>query len=151
MHHKQPDQTLQSLRRLLVESPYGTQESVCSALNRLGHDVTQSKVSRLLRKIGAIKVKSETGELIYQLPGDLTPPPMVSQLSDLITEITHNESLIVIHTSPGSAMLIARLLDNNPQYGILGTVAGDDTIFVAPQSTQDIQKTLQAVKDLLSL
>jgi transcriptional regulator of arginine metabolism len=57
--------------------------------------------------------------------------------------------LIVIRTAPGSAQLVAGLLDKGKEIGILGTVAGDDTIFIAPIKTQQIKQVFQKVYALL--
>ena len=62
------------LRRLLIEGKVATQEDVCAALESLGHPVNQSKVSRLLRKIGAVKSKNEQGQIVYRLPLEPAPP-----------------------------------------------------------------------------
>ena len=55
--------------------------------------------------------------------------------------------MIVIHTSPGSASLVARHLDINRPGGILGTIAGDDTIFVAPGKDISIKQTIAAIRE----
>jgi transcriptional regulator of arginine metabolism len=58
--------------------------------------------------------------------------------------------LIVINTTPGSASLVARQLDQTRPEGILGTIAGDDTIFVAPVSSRKIEQTVEAISALFS-
>jgi transcriptional regulator of arginine metabolism len=61
----------------------------------------------------------------------------------------HNEMMIIIRTSPGAAQLIARLLDSlGIADGVLGTIAGDDTIFIAPAKVSEIDITLEKVKNL---
>ncbi|SUI40243.1 Arginine repressor [Serratia marcescens] len=60
-------------------------------------------------------------------------PTTTSPLKNLVLDVDHNDAVVVIHTSPGAAQLIARLLDSlGKSQGILGTIAGDDTIFVTP-------------------
>lgn len=127
-----------------------TQEAICAALKKMGYDVNQTKVSRLLRKVGAIKVVNTAGQTVYSLPREPAPPSIKTSLADLITDIVANETLVVIFTSPGSASMIARVLDYNQiTTEILGTIAGDDTIFVAPKTTKDIQRLTQEIKSLL--
>ena len=59
------------------------------------------------------------------------PPP--APLKNLVLDIDYNDAVVVIHTSPGAAQLIARLLDSlGKAEGILGSIAGDDTIFTTP-------------------
>ena len=137
---------------LIRDQAVGTQEELVEALSKLGYDVNQSKISRLLRKLMAIKVKNEQGQTIYALPKEPAPPSTKSAVSHLIIDIRANENLVVIQTSPGSASLIARLLDyHQKDTTILATLAGDDTIFVAPKSIKHIQDTIKEVKELLPL
>jgi transcriptional regulator of arginine metabolism len=127
-----------------------SQEDICKALEKQGYVINQSKVSRLLRKIGAIKGLNSQGEIAYSLPREPGPPSMNTPVRQLIIDVAANESLVVISTSPGSASLVSRVLDYHlASIGILGTIAGDDTIFVAPKSTKDIQKVAAKVKSLL--
>ncbi len=140
----------EALRSLLMSRQASTQEEICIALEKLGYDVNQSKASRLLRKIGAIKVVNERDETVYSLPREPGPPSMNTPLRDLILDIVANESLVVIFTSPGSASMVARVLDYNQiSTQILGSIAGDDTIFVAPKSVKNIQKILAEIKEIL--
>ncbi|MGB7978389.1 MAG: arginine repressor [Chlamydiales bacterium] len=139
-----------ALRLLLMGRKASTQEAICSALEKLGYEINQTKVSRLLRKIGAIKIENEHGQTVYSLPREPAPPSMNTQIRDLIVNIVANEALVVIFTSPGSASMVARVLDYNQiTTEILGTIAGDDTIFVAPKTIKDIRKLTEEIKGLL--
>jgi transcriptional regulator of arginine metabolism len=139
-----------ALRALLMGRKASTQEDICSALEKLGYEINQSKASRLLRKVGAIKVVNEKGQTVYSLPREPAPPSMNTSLRSLILDIVSNETLVVIFTSPGSASMVARVLDYNQiTTEILGTIAGDDTIFVAPKSIKDTQKLTGEIKALL--
>jgi transcriptional regulator of arginine metabolism len=141
---------IEALKKLLTERQASTQEEVCAALEGQGHVVNQSTISRLLRKIGAIKVENEKGEIVYSLPREPAPPTMSTPLKHLITDIVANETLVVVFTSPGSASMIGRILDyKQASSEILGTIAGDDTVFVAPKSIKNIRKMLQEIKELL--
>jgi transcriptional regulator of arginine metabolism len=148
-----PEQTqslLNVLQEFLTKESAGTQEEICLNLQKQGYKVNQTKVSRLLRKLGAVKVKDERGEIVYWLPKEPPPPEMSSPLSSLVIDIIANETLVMIHTCPGSASLVARLLDYQfRKTTILGTIAGDDTIFVMPKSIKQINTTLKEVKILL--
>ena len=140
------------LRGLLLEGKVTTQEDICATLESLGHVINQSKVSRLLRKIGAVKSKNEQGEIVYHLPFDPAPPTTSSQLSSLIIDVVANEVTIIVYTSPGSAQLIARVLDHHKKtIQILGTIAGDDAIFIAPKSIKTIANSIQEIRKLLLL
>lgn len=138
------------LRQLILEKEASTQEELCQALRQKKFDVTQSTVSRDLRRIGAIKATSTEGEIIYHLPEEIMPQIRRSNhdVSALVVEIASNETMIVIHTAPGSASLVAADLDGQRKIlGILGTLSGDDTVFVAPASIKKITTIVQKIRD----
>lgn len=141
---------IDSLRELLLNGTATTQEDICAALETAGYEINQSKVSRLLHKVGAVKSKNEQGHIVYRLPHEPAPPMTSSQLSSLIIDVTANEVNIVVSTSPGSAQLVARILDyHKKDLQILGTLAGDDTIFIAPKSIKNVNAALKEIKKLL--
>ena len=136
------------LRQILESGKNSTQAEIQHMLEVKGYEVNQSTISRDLRKVGAIKKTDSKGRTIYRLLENLSESSFVNQsLLDLVTSITHNDSLIVIHTSPGSASFVARHLDINRPMNILGTIAGDDTIFVAPSKDFSMKQTIAAIKD----
>lgn len=144
------EELVEALRSLLHGRKANTQDGICLALEKQGFAINQSKVSRLLRKIGASKVVNEQGQIVYSLPREPSPFPMTTPLRNLVLDIHANETMVVIFTTPGSASMIARSLDyNQATTEILGTIAGDDTIFVAPKSIKNIAKLLQEVKSLI--
>lgn len=145
-----PDSLLNDLKNILLQGITATQETICSALEAKGHQINQSKVSRLLRNINAIKSKNDKGEMVYRLPHDVAPPSISTILAELIIDIVANESMIIIKTSPGSASLIARIIDDKRCH-VIGTIAGDDTIFVAPQSVEKINVTFLLICSFLGV
>ncbi len=148
--HKNPDPLFEALRMLLMGRNANTQDDICSLLEKQGYEINQSKVSRLLRKIGATKVVDEMGETVYSLPREPSPLPLYTPIRNLILDIAANESLVVIITSPGSASMIARSIDYSQlTTEILGTIAGDDTIFIAPKSIKNTLNLFEEIKRLL--
>jgi transcriptional regulator of arginine metabolism len=137
------------LRRLLAEGKSSTQEELADELRRHQFDITQSTISRDLRKIGAIKTIDANGKTVYKLSPDRPPQPPLgsSSLKHLLIDIQHNGSMIIIHTTAGSASLIAAHFDRIKIGGILGTIAGDDTIFVAPVSLPQIDDVVRRIND----
>ncbi|MGQ3890897.1 hypothetical protein [Legionella sp. CNM-4043-24] len=75
------------------------------SLEAKGHKLNQSKVSRLLRKVNAIKSINDQGDMVYTLPHDASPPPIDTTLAELIIDIVANETSIIISTPPGAASL----------------------------------------------
>lgn len=136
-----------ALRKLLEDGEISTQEELVEELRSQGFVVTQSTISRDLSRLNAMKTRDSNGRIVYRLPDDIptAAPIPVTALKGLVTSVEHNGYLIVIHTSPGSASLLARQLDENRPEGILGTIAGEDTIFVAPASAKSISKTIDAI------
>ncbi len=136
-----------ALRRLLEIGSVSSQEDLVEELKTQKFQVTQSTISRDLRRLGAVRTVDANGRTVYRLPEDVESPPMsnTDSLRDLVVKIEHNGALIVLHTQPGSASLVARHLDQVRPGGILGTIAGDDTIFVAPASIVTIEETMLVI------
>jgi transcriptional regulator of arginine metabolism len=142
---------LNALRKLLTSGEISTQEELAEELNRQKYHVTQSTISRDLRKLGAIKTFDPAGQIVYRLPDDVMIPSVATAgLKGLLIDIQHNGVMIVLHTTPGSASLVARHLDQVKPDGIIGTMAGDDTIFIAPASIKKIEHTVKAIMEELS-
>jgi len=141
---------IEAIRKLLSKGSAQTQEDLKMSLEALGFEINQSKISRLLRKLGAIKTVRTNGDLAYQIPREPDPPSRKTPVSHLVIEVIRNEILIVVRTSPGSASLIARVLDfNAKEIGSIGSVAGDDTIFVVPHTIKKINDIYESIKKLL--
>ncbi|MCF6435406.1 MULTISPECIES: transcriptional regulator ArgR [Pseudoalteromonas] len=141
---------IKAFKALLKEENFGSQGEIVDALKDQGFDnVSQSKVSRMLSKFGAVRTRNAKQEMVYCLPAEMGVPTAKSPLRQLVIDIMHNEMMIIIRTSPGAAQLIARLLDSlGTADGVLGTIAGDDTIFIAPAKISEIDETLDRVKTL---
>lgn len=66
----------------------------------------------MLTKFGAVRTRNAKMEMVYCLPAELGVPTTTSPLKNLVLDVDHNDAVVVIHTSPGAAQLIARLLDS---------------------------------------
>ena len=96
---------------------------------------TQATVSRDLEDLGAVKVRVSGGDTVYaipELPKDQPAPEdhLRRVLGEWVGEIAHSANLVVLRTPPGSAHVVGSALDRAALDGILGTVAGDDTLIV---------------------
>ncbi len=150
MSQTKQEELIKAFKALLKEERFGSQSDIVDALKAQGFDnVSQSKVSRMLTRFGAVRTRNAKQEMVYCLPAELGMPTAKSPLRQLVLEVDHNESMVIIRTSPGAAQLIARLLDSvGKAEGVLGTIAGDDTIFIAPLKVSEIEHTLANVKEL---
>ncbi len=122
--------------QLLTEVAVSSQGQLVELLEDAGVDATQATVSRDLEDIGAIKVRVPGGDLVYALPEhsneQIAPPDHLRRvLSDWVAEVRHSHNLVVVRTPPGSAHVVASALDRSGLEGVLGTVAGDDSIMIA--------------------
>lgn len=133
MTNKQ-EELIKAFKVILKKELMSSQSEIVDSLRKQGFDsINQSKVSRMLTKFGAVRTRNAKKEMVYCLPTELGVPTISSSLKELVMEIGYNSAMVVIHTGPGAAQLIARLLDSlGRPSGILGVVAGDDTIFVTP-------------------
>ena len=113
-----------------------TQRELVAALNDKGVRVTQATVSRDITEMGLVKVRVE-GASVYALPTaevsvELGGEQRLTQLlSDLPIEVRRSGTVLVIRAVPGTAHAIAAALDRAKWEDVLGTIAGDDTLFVA--------------------
>jgi len=109
-----------------------SQSDLVVLLNKAGYKVTQATASRDLEEIGAIRARNASGESTYEIRESSddaivrsTPLP-----STLILSVDHSANLAVIHTPPGAAQFLASSLDHANLTGVIGTIAGDDTIIL---------------------
>ena len=133
-------QRREAIRDLLAQGPAATQAFLVRALEDRGFVATQSSVSRDLRELGAVKTPEG-----YELPAaGSADGSEVAAVADLLRSISPaGSNLLVIHTGTGAAQRVALALDRSGWPGMVGTIAGDDTIFVATESAH-AQKTLIA-------
>lgn len=148
----QQEDLIHAFKALLNEERFGSQSEIVQALQAQGFTNTnQSKVSRMLTRFGAVRTRNARMEMVYCLPAELGVPATSSQLRNLVIDIDYNDAMVVVKTSPGAAQLIARLLDSlSKNEGILGTIAGDDTIFITPTRERGVQYLLQQVRNLFN-
>ena len=119
--------------RLLVEHEVTSQPQLVELLADVGIVATQATVSRDLDDLGAVKVRLPGGELAYAIPEyepeRLAPHDHLRRvLGEWVAEVAHSANVVVVRTPPGCAHVVASALDRSGLPGLLGTVAGDDTL-----------------------
>lgn len=134
-------QRQQAIARLIEVHQISNQPQLVELLAEDGITATQATVSRDLDDLGAIKVRVPGGLTVYAIPE--LAPERVAPLDQLrrvmgewVAEVTHSGNLVVVRTPPGCAHVVASALDRSALEGLLGTVAGDDTMMcVAAEGT----------------
>jgi transcriptional regulator of arginine metabolism len=121
--------------RLIESQVIANQQGLVDHLAAEGVIATQATVSRDLEDLGAIKVRMPGGESAYAIPAlpkeQRAPEDHLRRVfGDWVVEVANSDNLVVIRTPPGSAHVVASALDRSGLAGILGTVAGDDTILI---------------------
>jgi transcriptional regulator of arginine metabolism len=120
----------QAVARILAGRRIGTQRALLSALRREGFRADQATLSRDLARLGARRVSRPDGAW-YEVDGGPAAERSAA-LRGLVLGLSCNGSLAVIRTAVGAASAVARAIDDARLPEALGTIAGDDTIFVAP-------------------
>jgi transcriptional regulator of arginine metabolism len=123
------------ITKLLEASPVGSQAHLAELLGAEGIEATQTTVSRDLEELGAVKVRLPGGDTAYALPElpsqQVAPEDHLRRvLGEWVVEADHSGNLIVLRTPPGSAHVVGSALDRSGFTGVIGTVAGDDTVLV---------------------
>ncbi len=125
-----------AIRDLLEQRPIRTQQELAAALRDRGFRATQATISRDVGELGLIKVTHD-GTQAYALPPRLSEGEASGEdrlralLRDLPVEIRESGLLLILRTLPGSAHAIAAALDRTRWPEVVGSIAGDDTVFVA--------------------
>lgn len=141
-----------AIAELIRSQPIASQEEVTERLASLGFAVTQATVSRDLDQLGAVKVK-RGGVLSYAFPeqigsSDWSVERLGRILAEWVLSLETAGNMIVLRTPPASAHLVAAAIDNASLAEIAGTVAGDDTLFVAIRDGFDKQSVVARFRAL---
>jgi transcriptional regulator of arginine metabolism len=129
-----------AIMRLVGDHEVTSQAELIEHLANEGIEATQATVSRDLDDIGAIKVRVPSGNTVYAIP-ELAPDRLapLDQLrrvmGEWVGEVTFSGNIVVLRTPPGCAHVVASALDRSRVDGMLGTVAGDDTLICISAST----------------
>ena len=126
-----------------------SQTDLVDQLKKSGFRVTQTTASRDLEEIGAVRGRNSHGDSVYQIRESsddaltrINPVP-----SKLILSVDHSANLAVVHTPPGAAQFVASSLDHANLTGVIGTLAGDDTIILVSKKATG---GAQLAKELLA-
>jgi len=134
-----------AIRELVAQRPIRTQQELAAALRERGFRTTQATISRDVAELGLVKATRD-GTQAYALPRRLVEAETSGEdrlralLRDLPIELREAGLLLVIRTLPGSAHAIAAALDRARWPEVAGSIAGDDTLFVACVDRSGLQR-----------
>ena len=150
---KRAPQTVSSRRSLiaeLVSSQYiHSQNELLELLQEKGFSVTQATLSRDLEALGATKAHGSNDAAAHyvvssdtdtSLRAEGSQPALVRALHELLLSAEFSQVMVVVHTPPGGAQYLAGHLDRSGCFDTLGTVAGDDTIFMVARDQKHAEK-----------
>lgn len=130
-----------------------TQEELADQLKNLGVDVTQATVSRDIKELKLIKVLSNTGKYKYASIAPVEKflsDKLVNVFSQTVLSVENVDKFIVVKTISGSASVAAEAIDSLNFDGIVGTIAGDNTIFILVRTLQQANELVQRIKKMIS-
>ena len=143
--------------QLIEKHPVSSQSRLVELLAAEGISATQATVSRDLEEMGAIKVRVPgAGDPIYALPElpqqRIAPEDHLRRvLGDWVVEVAHSANIVVVKTPPGSAHVVASALDRAGVDGIVGIVAGDDTLLAVASERTTGAKVAKRLSSLAGL
>lgn len=143
---------LEALKMLISSMELSSQEEVLKELEKEGFKLTQATLSRDLKQLKVAKAASMNGKYVYVLPNEtmyrrVTTPRKATEMMQRSGYISVNISgqLAIVKTRPGYASALAYDIDNSDSHYILGSIAGDDTIFIALREGASRGQVLEAL------
>jgi len=126
-----------TILRLVQDRALSTQQEVADALRAAGIETVQATVSRDIAQLGLVKVRNAEGRLVYALPGseDLARlDELTSALRRWTVSLEPTGNLLVLKTPAGFASPLAEVIDRVSPHEVAGTIAGENTVFIAPRN-----------------
>ena len=123
-----------------------TQEELQSELRKRGFEITQATVSRDIRKLRLMKRQTADGKNIYAVPtpqGNLEQDRLLRVLRDSVRSLDNAQNILVIKTDAGMAMAAAAAIDSLSVAGIVGCIAGDDTIMAVLKTNEAAEEAMK--------
>lgn len=143
---------------LLSSHPVRSQAALAGLLRSDGVDVTQATLSRDLDELGAVRVRTPGGQLVYAVPAEGGASTLAAtveehtalerlnrRLGELLVSAEESGNLVVLRTPPGGAHFLASAIDHGLLQDVIGTVAGDDTVLLVtrePEGAREVSSQL---------
>ena len=153
---KEKNNRLEALRLIISSQQLGSQDELLNALQKEGFKLTQATLSRDLKQLKVAKAATMAGNYIYVLPNDtmykrISTPSNIKEMMQVpgFISINFSGNIGVIKTRPGYASAIAWNIDSSDIPEIIGTIAGDDTIFIVINEGIKHQEVIEALNDII--
>jgi transcriptional regulator of arginine metabolism len=147
---------LEALRLIISSQQLGSQDELLNALQKEGFRLTQATLSRDLKQLKVAKASTLNGNYVYVLPNDtmykrISTPGNIREMmrSSGFISINFSGNMGVIKTRPGYASSIAWNIDNSDLPEVLGTIAGDDTIFIVIKEGSSYEGLTKTIEKLI--
>lgn len=149
-------QRQQAIAKLIATNPVASQPQLVDLLAADGISATQATVSRDLDDLGAVKVRVPGGDTVYAIPeyepARIAPEDHLRRvMGEWVAEVRSSGGLVVLRTPPGCAHVVASALDRSNLTGLLGTVAGDDTLLCVADEDLGGPALAAALRELAGL
>ena len=143
---------MKTLKMLISSKELSSQEEVLKALAKEGFTITQATLSRDLKQLKVAKAASMNGKYVYVLPNEtmykrVSSPQRAN--SNGFLSLTFSGQLAVMKTRPGYASAVAYDIDQKEIQGVLGSIAGDDTLFIAIEEGFDREKIVEGLSQII--
>ena len=147
---------LETLRMIISSQELGSHDELLEALQKEGFKLTQATLSRDLKQLKVAKAATMNGNYVYVLPNvtmykRVSTPQQIREMMQVpgFLSINFSCNMGVIKTRPGYASSIAYNIDNNDIPQIIGTIAGDDTIFIVIRQGVTDNEVIEALNDVV--
>lgn len=137
------------IKEILSDYLISNYDEMLKRLREEGFKITQSTLSRDFAELGVIRTVNND-KARYVLDPEETGKQIAKLISFEILSIDYNESLIVVRTIAGRAQGVAHFIDRLNRQEIIGTVGGDDTVIVIPDSQKNIEKIIEIIKSIIN-
>lgn len=149
-------QRQQTISKLVMKHAVTNQPQLVDLLAAEGIAATQATVSRDLEDLGAVKVRVPGGDTVYAIPefepARLAPEDQLRRvLGEWVAEVKRSGNLVILRTPPGCAHVVASALDRSGMDGLLGTVAGDDTLLCVAEELMGGEALAARLRDVAGL
>lgn len=135
-----------AVKKVIENNIVKTQTDLTELLKKAGFKTTQSNLSRVLKKVGAVKKTDDKGQSFYIIQEK--PLEVEPWVGDIVKNIKNNGYNIVIMTYSGAANMVCEIIDEQKFEEVMGTVAGDNSIIIAPNNIDDIEFLTQKLEKL---